>query len=115
MEMEDEMEDWLEKNGIAIKEIAETFSEYGFSTTELDILRNDLGPAAFIQVIPWLENLISSQKIIQDLADASGRISNLVTSIKSHVHMDRNNDLQPTDIHQDIENTLTLLGFKIRK
>ena len=29
--------------------------------------------------------------------------------------MDRTNDLQPTDIHQDIENTLTLLGFKLRE
>ena len=27
--------------------------------------------------------------------------------------MDRSNDLQPTDIHRDIENTITLLGFKI--
>lgn len=29
--------------------------------------------------------------------------------------MDRTNDLQPTNIHQDIENTLTLLGFKLRE
>jgi signal transduction histidine kinase len=29
--------------------------------------------------------------------------------------MDRTNDLQSTDIHQDIENTLTLLGFKLRE
>lgn len=28
--------------------------------------------------------------------------------------MDRTNDLQPTNIHKDIENTLTLLGFKLR-
>ena len=75
----------------------------------------ELGKEAFAQVIPWLENLISSQKMIKDLADASGRISNLVASIKSHVHMDRTNDLQPTNIHEDIENTLTLLGFKLRE
>ncbi len=69
---------------------------------------------SFAQVIPWLENLVASQRVIKDLSDASARISNLVTSIKSHVHMDRSDDLQPTDIHQDIENTITLLGFKIR-
>jgi signal transduction histidine kinase len=74
-----------------------------------------VGNEAFICVIPWLENLISSKKIIKDLADASGRISRLVGSIKSYVQMDRTNELQPTDIHKDIENTLTLLGFKIRK
>lgn len=29
--------------------------------------------------------------------------------------MDRTKDLQPTNIHNDIENTLTLLGFKLRE
>ena len=29
--------------------------------------------------------------------------------------MDRTNDLQPTNIHKDIENTLTLLGYKLRE
>jgi len=29
--------------------------------------------------------------------------------------MDRTNELQPTDIHKDIENTLTLLGYKLRE
>ncbi|MDQ3847138.1 MAG: ATP-binding protein, partial [Bacteroidota bacterium] len=115
IENEDEMEKWLEKNGIAGREMAETFSEYGFSTQELENIRIDVGTASFTSVIPWLENVISSQKIIKDLADASRRISNLVASIKSHVHMDRTNDLQPTNIHQDIENTLTLLGFKLRE
>ncbi|MDP4284319.1 MAG: ATP-binding protein [Bacteroidota bacterium] len=115
MENEDEIEEWLEKNGITKRETAETFSEYRFSIEELENIRTDIGPSSFTRVIPWLENLLSSQRIIKDLAHASGRISNLVTSIKSHVHMDRTNDLQPTNIHNDIENTLTLLGFKIRE
>jgi signal transduction histidine kinase len=38
-----------------------------------------------------------------------------VASVKEHVHMDRSNDLQPTNIHRGIENTLTLLGFKLRE
>lgn len=115
MGKEDEIEEWLEENGVAAKETAETFSEYGISLDELKDLHSDLGPDTFTQVIPWLENLISSQKIVKDLAHASSRISDLVASIKSHVHMDRTNDLVPTNIHKDIENTLTLLGFKIRE
>jgi signal transduction histidine kinase len=49
------------------------------------------------------------------LGEASKRVSNLVGAIKSHVHMDRTNEKQPTDIHKDIENTLTLLGHKLRE
>ncbi|ULQ53336.1 ATP-binding protein [Flavihumibacter fluvii] len=115
MEIEDEIEDWLEKNGVPLREAAETFSEFGWTVNELESIRKDLGPDAFIPVIPWLENLISSQKIILDLAEASNRISHLVGAIKSHVHMDRTNDLQPTNVHQDIENTITLLAFKLRE
>ncbi len=115
MEREDQIEDWLEANGIKQRETAETFAEYGFTMDELEYLRKDLGPSAFSEVVPWLENLISSKKIIGDLGEASDRISNLVASIKSHVHMDRTNDLQPTDVQKDIENTLTLLGFKLRE
>src|SRR6476620_8578911 len=47
--------------------------------------------------------------------DASSRISHLVGSIKTHVQMDRGSDLHPTNIHQDIDNTITLLGFKLRE
>ncbi|MCU7552701.1 ATP-binding protein [Chitinophagaceae bacterium LB-8] len=112
---EDEMEEWLEENGFVGRAMAETFSECGFSIQELENIRTDLGSESFDKVIQWLENLISSQKIVKDLAEASRRISNLVASIKSHVHMDMTNELQPTNIHKDIENTLTLLGFKLRE
>ena len=115
MEKEDEMAEWLEKNGITGREMAETFSELGFSVAELDKILSNIGPQAFILSLPWLENLLSSFKIIKDLDDASSHISNLVGSIKSHVHMDRTNDLQLTNIQRDIENTLTLLGFKLRE
>ncbi|TKK72043.1 GHKL domain-containing protein [Ilyomonas limi] len=114
MEYEDELAEWLEEKGVTEREIAETFSETRFSTEELESIRDDLGSEAFILVLPWLENLLSTHKIIKDLNDASTRISHLVGSIKSHVQMDRGSDLQPTNIHEDIDNTLTLLGFKLR-
>jgi len=115
IEREEELAAWLEKNGVAERETAETFAEFGFSISELESILNDLGKEAFILVLPWIENLLSSYKIIHDLDEASSRISNLVGSIKSYVQMDRTNDLQPTNIHRDIENTITLLGFKLRE
>ncbi|MBN2012816.1 GHKL domain-containing protein [candidate division KSB1 bacterium] len=115
MENEDKVAEWLETHGVTDREIAETFAEFGFSPEELVNIYNNMGQHAFILVVPWLENLLSSSKIVKDLDDASSRISKLVGSIKSHVRMDRSNDLQATDIHQDIENTLTLFGFKLRE
>lgn len=115
MENEDRIADWLSTNGLQSREIAETFAEHDFSIDELEQLKSWLGQNEFVCLGPWLENLISSRKIIHDLANASTRISGLVGSIKSHVHMDRTMDQQPTNIHRDIENAITLLGFKLRE
>ena len=91
-EMQDEMEDWMEKNGIHFCQAVETFSEFGFTLAELSALSQITGKEFLADLIPWLENLISSQILIKDLGDASTRISKLVSAIKSHVHMDRTNE-----------------------
>ena len=116
LENEEEIDRWLENRMIQERAgLAETFSEFGMSTEELENLAADVGRGAFESVIQWLDNLLSSYKIIKDLGEASARISHLVGAIKSHVHMDQSNELQPTDLHNDIENTLTLLGYKLRE
>ena len=78
------------------------------------MIKKDTGNEAFQNILKWLENLLSSERIIKDIENASERISLLVGAIKSHVHMDRAGGLYYTDIHKDIENTLILLGYKIR-
>jgi len=116
MQTEDDIEDWLHTKGLNKKrEAAETFVESGFSIKDLESILTGSNKDVVEPVIYWLENLLSSQRIIKDLEEASTRISNLVTAIKSHVHMDRTNELQPTNIHKDIDNTITLLGYKIRE
>ena len=113
---EDAIRDWLDECCPDLRDdIAETFIEEDFSVEDLETIRTKTDINAFAQMLRWLENLISSQRLIADLGDASSRISNLVTAIKSHVHMDRTNELQPTNIHNDIDNTLTLLGYKLRE
>jgi signal transduction histidine kinase len=115
MNKEDELMHWLNEKGLpADQQIVETFTEAGFSGEDFESLADKMPNENLIQILFWIENLLSSQRIIKDLGEASTRISNLVGAIKSHVQMDRTNDLQPTDIHKDIENTLTLLGYKLR-
>jgi signal transduction histidine kinase len=115
MKNEDKLMSWLEANGLPTDQlVVSTFTEAGFSGEDLETL-NNVPKDDLAQILLWIENLLSSQRIIKDLAEASARISNLVGAIKSHVHMDRTNELHPTDIHKDIENTLTLLGHKLRE
>lgn len=116
MQKEDEMNDWFERNDLGGNNIPpETFTEAGITGEDLEGIRGGIGKEEFIHVLQWVENLLTSKRIIKDLGESSARISTLVGAIKSHVHMDQTNDLQPTDIHRDIENTLTLMGYKLRE
>lgn len=116
IEREDAIRDWVEQYCPDLEcDITDTFIDAGFSDEDLEKIREGSDRNAFAQVLRWLENLLSSQRLINDLAEASSRVSNLVGAIKSHVHMDRTNELQLTNIHNDIDNTLTLLGYKLRE
>ncbi len=113
---EDEFNDWFEQNNFTdAQKISETLSDSEFTIKDLENILSSVGSDSFMNIMHWLENLLSSEKIITDLEDASGRISKLVHAIKSHVHMDRSSDLNYTGIHHDLENTLTLLGHKLRE
>ena len=115
IQKEDEINDWLSERGISCKnEVAETFIDAGFSPADLETINSDIDVEAFQHILEWLENLLSSERLIKDLEDASERITMLVDAIKSHVQMDRSGELYCTDIHKDLEDTLILLGYKIR-
>ena len=115
LDREDEITDWLEKNNSSDKQLAETFTDTGVSMDDLDSVKNSVSKESLPVVLQWLENRLSAQRILKDLDDASCRISDLVGAIKSHVHMDRTTGMQPTNVHKDIENTITLLGHKFRE
>jgi signal transduction histidine kinase len=116
MNKEDEISDWLIRIGFVDgQQASETLVEAGFSVNDFENIREGVNKDAFFQIIHWLENLLSSQKILKDLEEASTRISTLVGAIKIQVHMDQTNELQPANIHLGIESTLTLLGHKIRE
>lgn len=113
---EDELMVWLEEKGLPTdQQVVDTFIDTGFSGEDLEVLAGNVPNEDLVQILLWIENLLSSKRIIKDLGEASTRISNLVGAIKSHVHLDGTNEKQPTDIHKDIENTLTLLGYKLRE
>ena len=53
--------------------------------------------------------------IVGEIRAASGRISELVSSIKTYSHMDRSPAHKPTDVRVGIDNTLTMLGHVLKQ
>ncbi len=115
MNHEDALSEWLMEEEIERGAIlSETFAEWKITTAYLARILEIVGKTPFHDVLFWMENHLSVKRIISDLDHASARISALVGAIKSHVHMDRSNDMRPTNLAEDIDNTLMLLGHKLR-
>ena len=58
---------------------------------------------------------IDSDRIVEEIKTASGRISELVASIKTYSHMDRSSEHKPTDVRLGVDNTLKMLGHKLKE
>jgi signal transduction histidine kinase len=113
---EDDITDWLEDNGYGdCYLLAETLAEFGFEESELQEIRDGLDHDAFPKVMGWIDNVLTTEKMVGEIKEAARRVSSLVNSIKSYSHMDRSSDKTATDIREGIQNTITILGHKLRK
>ncbi|TWR24591.1 cyclic nucleotide-binding domain-containing protein [Mucilaginibacter achroorhodeus] len=112
---EDELTDWLLDHNIKDLDIAENFVEFGFGVSDLEHLNSCTPSPKLDVVLAWMNNYLLQEKMVADIRDASHRISELVSSVKTFTHMDRDTDRQWLDIHAGIRNTLTMLNYKLRK
>ncbi len=113
---EDELVGCLE--GLSVdnsQEISENFVEFGFTCDDMREFESLIPQAYLSPVLNWINNNLVTEKMVNDIQDASQRIGKLVNSIKNFTHMDRGSDKVFTDIHSGIKNTLTMLEYKIRK
>jgi len=113
---EDELTDWLDDNGFGdYYMLSETLAEYGFCNDDLDDLKDMLGDESFPSVVGWIDNVLTTEKMVGEIKEASNRISKLVSSVKSYSHMDRSTDFEPTNVHEGLHSTITILNHKLRK
>ncbi|MCE7991053.1 MAG: cyclic nucleotide-binding domain-containing protein [Roseivirga sp.] len=113
---EDELTDWLEDNGFGdCYMLSETLAEYGFCARDLQSIADHVSAESFAPVLEWGESMLTTEKMVGEIREASDRISKLVTSVKSYSHMDRAGDQEPTNVHVGIHNTLTILNHKLKK
>lgn len=113
---EDDLTDWLEDNGYGdCYMLAETLADFHFGVDDLDVLKERMGMKEFPSMLSWVDNVLTTEKMVGEIKDASKRISTLVNSVKEYSHMDRSGDYEPTDIHQGLRTTLSILNHKIKK
>jgi signal transduction histidine kinase len=112
---EDDLAACLDDHGVDNGfELAENFVDFGFTDADIDEMHEKIPVEALSAVLNWVNNNLVTEKMVADIQDASQRISDLVASVKNFTHMDRAGDMQFSDIHTGLKNTLVMLNHKIK-
>ncbi len=113
---EDDIVEWMDDHGIDNGfELAESFADFGYDVEDLDKVLECVGKQEITPVLSWMDNVMTTEKMVSEIEDASKRISALVNSVKSYSHMDRASDVEAVDVREGIRSTLTLLNHKVKK
>lgn len=105
---------WLDTHGIAAAwDLAPTFVNVGLDSAWLGKLTDRIPPAGYADALCWLEARLRLQSLVSEVEQSTGRIAELVKAVKSYSYMDQS-PMQEVDIHEGIENTLTMLGHKLK-
>ena len=111
---EEEVTTWLEKQGVPDGwKLSPAFVGAGLDAKELAALAEKLPAEALPHALGWLEASLSLNSLLNEVDGSTERIAELVKAVKSYSYMDQS-PMQQVDVHEGIENTLTMLGHKLK-
>ncbi len=112
---EEELIDWLYDNDIEdAEDIANNAVDYDFTPDDLDKVKNSVPEGHLDSILHWMSQILTIERLVGEIEDASERINGLVSSIKSYTHMDQAPEKVNTDVHVGLDNTLTMLNHKLK-
>jgi signal transduction histidine kinase len=113
-DLEEALAAWMDDRQVEDSYIlAESFVRGGFGVEDLEALAAQVPPSALPPLLVWIESTLIMARLVAEIEAASGRISDLVESVKIYTHMDQAADKQPVNPHGGIQSTLTVMGYKL--
>lgn len=111
---EDALGRWLDAHGIARAwDLAPTLVERGVTLDTLDSVMQGCDPSAIADAIAWVEQIATMRQLLEEIEGSTTRIAQVVKAVKAHSYPDRTS-LRTADVHEALENSLTILGHKLR-
>jgi signal transduction histidine kinase len=112
---EDELSDWLDDRGISDGwQLAPTFVQAGLDVEWLDQVRDCVGTEMLEAALRWLNYTVETELLMNEIEDATVRITTLVGAAKQYSQLDRA-PFQVVDVHDLLDSTLLMLSAKIGK
>jgi len=113
-DLEEELASWLKQHDIANgSRIASGLIEAGVDCAALAKLGARFRGEVLSHVLARVVASVGAERLTREIEASTGRISELVRAVKEYSYMDQAPE-QEVDVHRGIENTLTMLGFRLK-
>src|SRR5215471_11291217 len=110
---EDELSHWLDARGIGGGwQLAPTFVQAGLDVAWLDQVASTVDASTLEGAIRWLNYTVETEMLMNEIEDATERISTLVGAARQYSQMDRA-PYRVIDVHELLDSTLLMLSRKI--
>ncbi|MCH7600707.1 MAG: histidine kinase, partial [Myxococcales bacterium] len=110
---EDTLTGWLEERGINdARELAPSFVRAAIDQDALDALCREFSTDSLGDALAWLSQSLAAREMLGVMGRSTARISDLLNAVKAYSFMDQAAE-QFVDIHDGLENTLTILGHRL--
>ena len=111
---EDEVTDWLEDHGCRDGwQLAPVFVQAGLYSDWLDQVADTVGPDMLEPSLRWLNYTVETELLMNEIEDATTRVSTLVGAAKQYSQLDRA-PYQVVDVHDLLSSTLLMLSAKLK-
>ena len=111
---EEAIECWLDSHKVADAwDLAPALVNARVDEGDLERVKRTVPAQDLGNAIQWLTANLTTRDLLKSISHSTERISELVRAVKSYSFMDQA-PWQEIDVHEGIENTLTILGHKLR-
>jgi signal transduction histidine kinase len=105
---------WLEARHVPDAwKISPALTDTGVDIPRLESLAAQVGDAVLSDALIRIASILTISKLIREIEVSTKRISELVRAIKEYSYMDQA-AMQEIDLHQGLENTLTILHHRLK-
>jgi signal transduction histidine kinase len=110
---EDSFEEWLEAHGMS-SELTAQLAETALTVSDLDELAATLSPRQLAAAVTWIGSEHAARALTKEIEHATGRIHDMVSSVKRFAYMGSGAGSQEQNIAAGIVDTAAVLGAKFR-
>jgi signal transduction histidine kinase len=111
---EEAIECWLDSHKVTDAwNLAPALVNARVDQEELEALKRTVPAQDLENAIRWLAANLTTRDLLKSISHSTERVSELVRAVKSYSFMDQA-PWQEIDVHEGIENTLIILGHKLR-